>query len=178
MHNTRQIVLALFILLFSGFFSSAHATTIPFTFDASLQTGALSGTQFTGTASYNNQGETGIGTEYLYLTSLNFSLLGYPFTLADISQGGQAILQDGILSYFTAAFFPPSPASPVTAIAFGFGGPGIIGYVTPEQEFGLGAYTLPATIAGIPEPSTLLLFALALCSSPLLLRRRTVSQAF
>jgi hypothetical protein len=177
MHNTRQIFLALFIFIFSGFSSSASATTIPFTFNASLQTGALNGTDFTGTASYNNQGETGIGTEYFSLTSLNFSLLGYPFTLADISQGGQAILQDGILSYFTAAFFPPSQASPVTAIAFGFGGPGIIGYVTPEEEFGLGAYTIPTTIAGIPEPSTLVLCVLALCSSLLLLPRRIANPA-
>ena len=73
-------------------------------------TGALAGTHFTGTASYNNQGSSGTGTEYLTLTSLNFTLLGEAFTRADISQGGQAILQNGTLAYFTATFSPPDPA--------------------------------------------------------------------
>ncbi len=132
-----------------------------------IANGHLSGTQFSGNASYDNQGETGVGTEFFTLTSLNFSLLGFPFTRADISQGGQAILENGTLAYFTAAFFPTSPSSPVTDIAFGFGGPGIIGYVTSGDNFGSGVYT----IAPIPEPSTFLLSGIALCCSAFLFRQ-------
>ncbi len=175
MFNDRRVATAVLIIVFSAFVPSAGATTIPFTFDASLQTGTLSGTQFSGTASYDNQGETGVGTEFFTLTSLNFSLLGFPFTRADISQGGQAILQDGTLSYFTAAFFPTSPSSPVTDIAFGFGGPGIIGYVTSGENFGSGVYT----ITPVPEPSTLLLCGIALCCSAFLfLQHRSATRAF
>jgi hypothetical protein len=175
MLNARQVAVAVLIIVLSAFVSCAGATPIPFTFDASLQTGPLSGTQFSGTASYDNQGETGIGPEFLPLTSLNFSLLGFPFTLADISQGGQAILQDGTLSYFTAAFFPASPPSPVNDIAFGFGGPGIIGYSTPPGfNFGEGVYT----VTPIPEPPTLLLCCIALCcSSFLFLQRQSANKA-
>src|SRR5690348_2478511 len=139
----------------------ADATIIAFGFDASLQTGALAGTTFAGTGSYDSVGVTGVGQEFVTLSSLDFSLLRVEFTKADIDQGGQAILQDGVLSFFTAAFFPPPPVgSPVSDIAFGFGGPGIIGYITPPQIFGSGVYTL--TSASIPEPSPGCVFALAL----------------
>lgn len=139
----------------------ADATIVAFGFDASLQTGALAGTTFPGTGSYNSAGMTGVGQEFLPLTSLDFTLHGVEFTREDISQGGQAILQDGVLSFFTAAFFPPPPVgSPVSDIAFGFGGPVIIGYITPSQIFGSGVYTL--TSASIPEPSPACVLALAL----------------
>lgn len=131
MFKTRETALAMLIACCSAFPSGARAATIEFQFDSSLQTGALAGTQFTGLASYDNSGITGIGTEYLTLTSFNFTLLGTTFTQADISQGGQAILQNGTLSYFTAALFPADPPAPVNDIAFGFGGPGVIGYSTP-----------------------------------------------
>jgi hypothetical protein len=140
----------------------ASATTIGFQFDSTLQTGALAGTQFTGTASYNNAGSTGVGTEYFFLTSLNFTLLGDAFTLADLSEGGDAVLVNGTLSYFTAAFFPtPQGSAPVDDIAFGFGGPGTIGYTTPPgfSNFGSGVYVIESPV---PEPSTLSLCCMAL----------------
>jgi len=127
------------------------AAVIPFAFDATLQTGPLAGTVFSGNAGYDNAGETGHGQEFLPLSTLFFTLDGVAFTRADISQGGQAILQNGTLSYFTAAFFPPPPdGSPVSDIAFGFGGPGIIGYVVTPNQFGSGIYTFTAAV---PEPS-------------------------
>jgi hypothetical protein len=71
------------------------------------------------------------------------------------------ILEDGLLSFFTAAFFPPPPlSSPVSDIAFGFGGPGIIGYITPPEEFGAGTYTLSP--ASIPEPASVWTFGISL----------------
>ncbi len=150
---------------------AAHASPVAFTFSASLDTGALAGTYFTGAASYDSQGSTGTGTEYLTLTSLNFNLLGESFTRADIRQGGQAVLQDGTLSYFTAAFFPSD--GPVDDIAFGFGGPGIIGYaVPPGFNPGSGSYTIQTTTSPVPEPSSLVLCITAVTSICVLLRRR------
>lgn len=129
----------------------AEASTVEFQFIASLETGNLAGTTFVGTGSFDSQGSTGMGLEFLTLTSLDFTLLGVTFTKADIDQGGQAKLQDGVLIDFTAAFFPPPPGnSPVSNIAFGFGGPGVIGYSNPGI-FGSGTYTLSA----VPEPAPL-----------------------
>lgn len=131
---------------------ASHAATIDFQFNATLTTGALAGDTFAGTGSYSNQGETGIGAEYFTLTSLNFTLLGVSFTKADIDQGGQAILENGVLATFTAAFFPPPPSgSPVDDIAFGFGGPDVIGYSTPPgNNFGFGSFAFAST----PEPGS------------------------
>jgi hypothetical protein len=156
--------LAISVLLGLSAIPSAKATIVGFDFDASLQTGALAGTTFLGTGSYDTAGVTGVGEEFVALTSLQFSLLGVSFTESDIRQGGQAILEDGLLSFFTAAFFPPPPVgSPVSDIAFGFGGPGIIGYITPPADFGAGTYTLSP--ANIPEPAPAWTFGLALLAS-------------
>jgi hypothetical protein len=151
------------VFAFSALAPWATATTVNFQFQADLQTGQLAGTIFSGSGSYDNQGSTGVGQEFLTLTSLDFTLLGIPFTKAGIAQGGQAILQDGVLSYFTAAFFPPQPpdSASVSDLAFGFGGPGIIGYATlPAPNFGSGVYT--STTEAVPEPPTLALSVLGL----------------
>jgi hypothetical protein len=168
MLRSRQAALALIIFGLCAFSSCATATTIDFQFNATLQTGGLMGTMFTGTASYNNAGATGVGMEFFALTALNFTLLGDSFTAAEISQGGQAITEDGALSYFTAAFFPSS--GPVDDIAFGFGGPGVIGYSTPPGfNDGLGAYTVAAPV---PEPSGFALCGIAFLTSCLVGSRR------
>lgn len=141
------IALTLFVLA-----GSANADMIHFQFDATLNTGPLAGTVFPGTGSYDNEGETGIGQEFFSLTSLDFTLLGASFTRADIDQGGQAILNDGVMFTFTAAFFPPPPTTSVSDIAFGFGGPGIIGYtVLGSSDIGSGSFTLTS----VPEPAAL-----------------------
>lgn len=138
---------------------AAAASIVTYGFAATLDTGALQGTSFSGSFAFNNAGATGVGQDFLTLTALDFNLLGTRFTLADIGQGGQAFLQDGRLVYFDAAFFPSSPTSPVSDIAFGFGGPGVIGYVARNAEgIGLGAYVI--TASPVPEPSSLALIAL------------------
>jgi hypothetical protein len=117
---------------------------ITINFTADLTTGTLAQTEFYGSFSYDIAGTTGIGTEYISLTALAFTLDGVDFTKTDLNQGGQVITQDGYPSYFTGAFTPP-PKSPITDIAFGFGGPGIIGYSTPGV-FGAGTYQLVPTL--------------------------------
>lgn len=151
----------------------AFGTIIGYTFDATLETGPLGGTAFSGSLSYDDASATGVGKEFLELTSLDFTMLGVSFTRADVKQGGQAILEDGVLSYFTAAFFPPPPDnSPVSDIAFGFGGPGVIGYTTPPgfTNFGSGQYTLHPS--AIPGPSTLACVALGLGALAAAARRK------
>jgi outer membrane protein assembly factor BamB len=136
----KSILISILILFEIGLaLGHASAEVVTFEFDAVLQSGPLAGTTFSGNASYEAEGLTGVGTEFQPLTSLTFTLLGVRFTEADILQGGQAILQNGVLSDFTAAFFPSEP--PVDAIAFGFGGPGVIGYQL-GSDFGSGVFTL------------------------------------
>jgi len=154
-----KIVQALLLALVCGV-QAASSMPVTYGFTASLDTGPLQGTDFSGTFAFDPTESTGIGQEFLSLTAFDFSLLGSHFTRADIDQGGQAILENGHLSYFTAALFPLSPPAPVSDIAFGFGGPGIIGYATPAGfgTFGSGHYAI--SVSQIPEPSTLVLLAL------------------
>ncbi|ACC85056.1 PEP-CTERM sorting domain-containing protein [Nostoc punctiforme] len=121
-----------------------QAAIVTYDFDASLNTGALQGTKFPGTFSYDNSEQTGIGQEFISLKTLDFSLLGTTFTKADLSQGGQVIINNGNVEDFTAAFFSPFN------IAFGFGGPGIIGY-SGLGTSGEGVYTIRAET--VPEPT-------------------------
>lgn len=138
---------------------TAAASPVTYGFAATLDTGALQGTSFTGSFAFDPAGATGVGQDFFTLTSLDFNLLGTRFTRADINQGGQAILQDGRLLYFTAAIFPKSPTSPVSDIAFGFGGPGVIGYIARSAPgIGLGTYVI--TASPVPEPNSLALLAL------------------
>ncbi|WP_340095866.1 PEP-CTERM sorting domain-containing protein [Nostoc punctiforme] len=123
-----------------------QAAIVTYGFDASLNTGALQGTKFPGTFSYDNSEQTGIGQEFISLKTLDFSVLGTTFTKADLSQGGQVIISNGNVEDFTAAFFSPFN------IAFGFGGPGIIGYNAPGvNASGEGVYTIRAET--VPEPT-------------------------
>jgi hypothetical protein len=165
-------------LAICGFFllsvsTTAQGDSVTSFLDASLTTGSLAGTSFVVSFSYDNSSLTGTGQEFLSLLSFNFTLLGTQFITADIKQGGQAIFQNGTLENVTAAFFPPSPLNaPVSDIAFGFGGPGIIGYIDLNRQFGEGSYSLASTV---PEPPTFLSLLLGL--GALLLVRKSQSVA-
>lgn len=138
----------------------ADARIIPYDFHAELIDGPLAGTAFPGTFSYDDAQVTGIGTEYIALASLHFTI-GVPFDRSDINQGGQVILNNGAVDYFTAAFFPPPPDdAPVSDIAFGFGGPGVIGYVAGNNEYGSGFYTFAPAV--VSEPGFIATAAFAL----------------
>ncbi len=117
--RSRVFRAALVGLLFAVKVAAASSLTYGFT--ATLDTGALQGTRFGGSFAFDPSGAPGIGQDFVTLTALDFNLLGTRFTRADIDQGGQAILQDGHILYFTAAIFPESPTSPVSNIAFGAG---------------------------------------------------------
>src|SRR5579871_4409180 len=149
----RKAILSLLVAYLSV--TSAYAASVTLAFNASLTTGSLAGTQFSGTVAYDPATGTGVGEEFLTLTALDFTLLGATFTHGDLSQGGQIITENGTPSYFTGAFFPPPPDnSPVSAIAFGFGGPGVIGYdvLGSADNGGSGVYAFRSAAA--PELST------------------------
>src|SRR5262249_4181502 len=117
--------------------------------DASLDTGSLAGTTFTVCFSYDADQVAPAGESYVQLTSFDFTLLGVPFTRNDIFQGGQVIFRDSVLANVTASFqvFLP-PNSPVKNITFGFGGPGVIGYIDLHDQFGTGSFTLVCASCG------------------------------
>ncbi len=100
----RSIVLASVALSLQ---LAASGSPINFTFSTSLDTGLLAGTHFNGTASYDSQGSSAIGTSYLTLTSLNFTLLGESFTRADINQGGQPSCRMACCLTSPPPSFPP-----------------------------------------------------------------------
>jgi len=134
------------------------APIISGTLFASLNTGSLSGTIFPVSFSYDKAlvDSSGFGP----LNSFDFTLLGTSFSRANISQGGQVILQSGTLTNITASFqgvLPPG--AQVNNITFGFGGPGIIGYIDRSGNFGLGSFTFTAPV---PEPGPAALLAAAI----------------
>jgi len=164
--------LAFAVALFVGCWGVSQASLITYEFTSNVTSGPLAGASFTGDFSYESSNGTGVGQEFLTLASLDFTLNGVQFTKADLSQGGQVITQDGRALFFTAAFFPPPPDnSPVNDIAFGFGGPGIIGYNGPTGAPGSGTYTLTL----IPE-SEIWVIVLLGCSLALALRRQRTLQ--
>jgi len=141
-----------------AFASNAIATRIvPGGLNASLNTGSLAGTHFPVSFSYDADQVSPIGDSFVGLSSFNFTLLSASFTLNDIFQGGQAIFHNGIIENVTASFqvhLPPQ--SPVENITFGFGGPGVIGYIDLNGQFGQGSFTF------VPEPLSVYSLALGL----------------
>ena len=169
--RVKLFFLAISASLLLAFANTAQATPITSFLDASLTTGSLSGTNFVVSFSYDNASLTGTGQEFIGLLSFDFTLLGTHFTSADIYQGGQAIFQDGTLENVTAAFDPgltnPGGNAPVNSIAFGFGGPGVIGYRDLNLAFGAGTYSVVS-----PEPSTFVSLLLGLAALVVVKRSR------
>lgn len=159
MKRIRLVIAIAMSLIGLSWTSSVAGNVVIYGFQSELTSGQLAGTQFSGHFKFDEAGSTGVGQEFLNLTELDFTLEGIVFTRADLSQGGQAIIDDGKLAYFTAAFFPPPPInSPVNSIAFGFGGPGVIGYIGTLGSSGSGSYAITST--PVPEPTSALLVSL------------------
>jgi hypothetical protein len=90
------------------------------------------------------------------LSSINFTLLGVPFDRAEIDQGGEVVFDNGVIENLEASYqgvMPPG--SPVENVTFGFGGPGVIGYIDLNQQYGEGAFTFGPTEYATPEPEIL-----------------------
>lgn len=131
------------VLLMIATAPSIHAENIVYgTLNASLDDGSLAGTTFTVVYSYDADQVAPEGESYVQLYSFDFTLLGVAFTRDDIFQGGQVILRDGLIEDVTASFQVRLPqGSPVNNITFGFGGPGVIGYVDLDNQSGGGSFT-------------------------------------
>src|SRR5579859_7626931 len=142
-------------LLFGSAVLPVRADLVTAMLNASLNSGSLAGTMFPATFSYDFNDVNPAGESFVTLQSFDFVLLGVPFTRSDIFQGGQAIFEDGVIDNVTASFqviLPPH--SPVNNITFGFGGPGVIGYIDLDHQFGSGTFTFASSV---PEPGSFLL---------------------
>lgn len=134
-----------------GVGGSARAAVTNAGFVAYLTNGSLSGLQFPVRYSYDAASITGGAEDYLQLLSFDFNLLGTQFYRTNIQQGGQVIFHYGTLYNITAEFYPAidGPAgAPLNQIAFGFGGPGSIGYNDTNAQYGSGFF--PITSSNIP----------------------------
>src|SRR5262249_50883491 len=113
---------------------------------------SLAGISFPVSYSYDADQVAELGESFVQLNSFNFTLLGVSFMRSDIFQGGQVIFQDGTPENVTASFQVLLPLnSPVKNITFGFGGPGVIGYVDVDNQFGSGSFSFVSE----PPPSAL-----------------------
>jgi hypothetical protein len=129
------------LFLFVAFTGAARAQLVTSAVTASLDSGSLAGTTFTVSFSYDSSQVSPVGESYVTLNTFDFVLLGVPFSRQDIFQGGQAIFEDGTINNVTASFqviLPPN--APVQNITFGFGGPGVIGYIDLGGQFGTGSF--------------------------------------
>jgi hypothetical protein len=130
------------LLLLASQASACHGEIVARTLRATLETGSLAGTRILVSFRYDASQVASSGDSYIALDSFDFTLLGVPFTRNDINQGGQAIFRNGVLDNVTASFQGTlPPGTPVRNITFGFGGPGIIGYIDPRNRFGRGSFT-------------------------------------
>ena len=161
-------------VLFGSAVLPARANVVIATLNASLDSGSLTGVMFPATFSYDSNEVNPIGESFVTLQSFDFVLLGVPFTRNDIFQGGQAIFENGVIENVTASFqvvLPPN--SPVNNITFGFGGPGVIGYIDLNDQFGSGTFTFASSV---PEPGSFpLLATIALLLTAMRKRERAVT---
>lgn len=161
MRKWRHILSATVILAAYASLATVRGTAATIVFgnlEASLDTGSLAGTAFPVTYSYDAALIDPAGVSFITLNSIDFTLLGTVFTAKDLSQGGQVIFDHGVLYNLTASFqgvLPPG--APVNNITFGFGGPGIIGYIDLAGNDGTGSFRFPPScvissiLAGPPK---------------------------
>jgi hypothetical protein len=143
--------LSRYLLLLSLAAGLEATTIVPGRLDSVLTTGSLAPLSFPVSFSYDGAQVNPIGESFVSLITFDFTLLGVPFHRSDIFQGGQVMLLNGVIENVTASFqviLPPN--SPVNNITFGFGGPGAIGYIDLNNQFGSGSFTINA----VPEPET------------------------
>jgi hypothetical protein len=141
--RTSLQLLAAALFIASGVATAGAQTIVYGSLDASLDDGSLAGTTFSVSFSYDADQVLADGDSYVTLVSFDFTLLDVPFTRDDIFQGGQVIFRDGVLVNVTASFQVRLPeGSPVSNITFGFGDPGVIGYIDRDGNYGSGLFEL------------------------------------
>lgn len=89
--------------------SFVQAATVTYTFNGTLDSGALNGESYSGSFSFDNSLLTGIDDEYLTISNLYFNFLGSDFSIADADNDPEAVFFDGEflgLSYVVSNFDP------------------------------------------------------------------------
>jgi hypothetical protein len=129
------------LLIMTGSHASEAQSILHLALRASLNDGALAGRTFEVSFTYNADDVSAQGDSFIGLKSFDFVLEGVPFSRSLIAQGGQVIFRDGVLNNVTASFQGQMPdGSPVNNITFGFGGPGVIGYIDLNGTYGQGSF--------------------------------------
>jgi hypothetical protein len=144
MLSMRRCLFVVFLLVavVSPASAGSVATVI---LSAILDTGSLAGTMFSVTLTYDPDQVNPVGESFVTLESFDFLLQGVQFSRNNIFQGGQAIFENGVIDNVTVSFqviLPPN--SPVNNITFGFGGPGVIGYIDLNNQSGSGKFRFPS----------------------------------
>lgn len=116
--DTKRSTVALFLL--TAYAAACRGELVTGSLLASLDTGSLAGTRFSASFSYDSSQVQPAGDSYVQLHSFDLTLLGV-----------------------TASFQVILPAnSPVRNITFGFGGPGVIGYIDLNEQYGSGSFLI------------------------------------
>jgi hypothetical protein len=156
MSIVKTILVSVALLLLNAFLATA-TPIVSSQLISTLTSGSLAGTSIPVSFSYDAGQVLPSGDSFITLSSINFTLLGVAFAKNNIDQGGQVVFHNGVIENLTASFqgtaLPSN--SPVENITFGFGGPGVIGYIDLNGQNGTGEFTFVA------EPPTAILILLS-----------------
>jgi hypothetical protein len=149
-----HVILGLLALSLAGNAAPIVSSTVK----VSLNTGSLAGINFPLSFSYDAGQIQPTGDSYLFLQSFDFVLLGVPFNLREVFQGGQIIFSDGHFDLFNVSYqvFLPQN-SPVKNITFYSG----VAYIDLKGNYGTGTFGRPQVIvarrrfSSSPKPSAL-----------------------
>ncbi|BCL34748.1 PEP-CTERM sorting domain-containing protein [Nostoc sp. MS1] len=150
----------------TAWFNSSQAATINYNFQVAIDSGSLSGNNYTGSFSYDDASLTGIGDEFIDVTNVAFNFQGSDYTVANNPQVAFSNGQFLGLSYSPEPFFSFIPGNfdlseAYFSYSFGF----------LNSGFGDVTYTLQNT--SVPEPTTVIgLVALGACGVTSILKRK------
>lgn len=132
----------------------AQAALKTYSFTGALDSGAFIGETFAGQFSYEDTALTGIDSEYLNVSTLDFSFHQRAFTQDDAAAATEVAFMDGV---FRGLSFAVTSFDPKFALT-----PGVVdmsdAYFAYQPNVGTSGYgSVAYTLAPVPEPATSLM---------------------